>query len=419
MTQKASCKNFSQPDEVRTFPNGRLELIQLEGAIIGRAIFEAGWHWKKSVQPLAGTKSCLAPHLQFHVSGVMHVVMDDGTEFDCYPGDVSLLPEGHDAWTVGDETVEVIDFHGMIKYANEKQDRAEQNLNRLIMESPLPTLIQDGESESATIKVNQRFNEELGHTNKAISTLAKFWQVMIQDPDYRLKMAFLWDQRLAESSQGPVKPIELKVSCEDGSIRIYDVHLTKTDVQSIAVFVDITEQHQLTNYLSHAATHDELTGLMNRRGFNEFIESAWRLACFSDSKLAIIMIDIDFFKPFNDTYGHIAGDKCLQKVASELKRKLSRTGDGIARIGGEEFVVVMQNTSKQAVKRITETLRLGIEALQIPHQESTVSKFVTISAGAAIKDISSEIINVNELMEIADSRLYEAKNNGRNCFVLE
>jgi len=114
---KAEIKSFTKPDEVREFPKGRLELINIGGATVGRAIFEPGWRWLMSVQPLAQTKSCEAPHFQYHVSGVLMVLMDDGTELECRPGDVSLLPSGHDAWTVGDQPAVVVDFQGMLDYA--------------------------------------------------------------------------------------------------------------------------------------------------------------------------------------------------------------------------------------------------------------------------------------------------------------
>jgi uncharacterized protein YjlB len=115
--EKAECKSFDNPDEVREFPLGRLELVEVGGAVIGRAIFEPGWRWSTSVQPLAGTRSCEAPHFQYHVAGVLKVVMDDGTEFECGPGDVSVLPSGHDAWVLGDEPAVVVDFQGMADYA--------------------------------------------------------------------------------------------------------------------------------------------------------------------------------------------------------------------------------------------------------------------------------------------------------------
>ena len=113
-------KSFEKSEEVRTFPKGRVELVTFDGATVGRAIFEPGWRWKTCVQPLANTRSCEAPHFQYHVAGKLHVVMDDGTEFDCGPGDVSLLPSGHDAWVVGDEQVIIVDFQGMIDYARKK-----------------------------------------------------------------------------------------------------------------------------------------------------------------------------------------------------------------------------------------------------------------------------------------------------------
>ena len=115
--EKAELKSFSNPDEVRTFPKGKLELIKIGGSTIGRATFEPGWRWADSVQPLVKTKSCEAPHFQYHVSGTLMVVMDDGTQLECNAGDVSLLPTGHDAWVVGNEPVIVVDFQGMIDYA--------------------------------------------------------------------------------------------------------------------------------------------------------------------------------------------------------------------------------------------------------------------------------------------------------------
>ena len=114
----SEAKSFEKPDEVRTFPKGRLELINIGGATVGRGIFEPGWRWSTSVMPIAKTKSCEAPHFQYHVAGTLHVVMDDGTEYDLKPGDVSILPSGHDAWTVGNEAVVVVDFQGMVDYAS-------------------------------------------------------------------------------------------------------------------------------------------------------------------------------------------------------------------------------------------------------------------------------------------------------------
>ena len=110
-------KKFSQPDEVREFPQGRIELVTLGTVTFGRGTFLPGWKWSTSVKPLVHTKSCEAPHLQYHVSGRLHIVMDDGSEDEFGPGDVSLLPPGHDAWVVGNEPAVVIDITGMVNYA--------------------------------------------------------------------------------------------------------------------------------------------------------------------------------------------------------------------------------------------------------------------------------------------------------------
>jgi hypothetical protein len=117
--KKAEMKSFTKPDEVRTFPKGKLELVNIGGAVVGRATFQPGWKWSTSLQPIVKTKSCEAPHFQYHVSGTLKILMDDGTEFVCKAGDVSLLPEGHDGWVIGDEPAVVVDFQGMIDYAKQ------------------------------------------------------------------------------------------------------------------------------------------------------------------------------------------------------------------------------------------------------------------------------------------------------------
>jgi hypothetical protein len=116
----AELKSFGKPEEVREFPNGRLELVKIGGATVGRAILQPGWSWSSSIKPIVKTKSCEAPHFQFHISGTIRVRMDDGSEFDCKAGDVSLIPPGHDAWVVGNEPVVVVDFQGMLDYAKAK-----------------------------------------------------------------------------------------------------------------------------------------------------------------------------------------------------------------------------------------------------------------------------------------------------------
>lgn len=114
---KMEVKGFGAPDEVRTFPKGRLELVKVGGVTIGRAVFEPGWRWSTCVKPTANTKSCEAPHFAYQLSGTLKIVMDDGTTRECVAGDISQVPSGHDAWVVGNEPVVVVDFQGMADYA--------------------------------------------------------------------------------------------------------------------------------------------------------------------------------------------------------------------------------------------------------------------------------------------------------------
>jgi quercetin dioxygenase-like cupin family protein len=110
---KAEQKNFSSPDEVRKFEKGKLELINIGGSVVGRFTLEPGWRWSKHVKPIAKTELCEVPHFQYLVSGRMHALMADGSEFEAGPGEVMIIPPGHDAWVIGDEPVVSVDWAGL------------------------------------------------------------------------------------------------------------------------------------------------------------------------------------------------------------------------------------------------------------------------------------------------------------------
>ncbi len=113
----AERKNLKTPDETRTFEKGKVELVNIGGGVVGRLTLEPGWKWSTHVKPIAGTEWCEAPHFQYHAAGRLHVVMQDGAEFDVGPGEITALPAGHDAWVIGSEPVVLIDFHGASNYA--------------------------------------------------------------------------------------------------------------------------------------------------------------------------------------------------------------------------------------------------------------------------------------------------------------
>jgi len=114
--QQVEHLDFSRPDEVRSFGHGRAEILHAGGGVVGRLTLEPGWRWSQDVKPVAGTEWCEAPHFQYQVSGTVRVRMADGTEFDSKAGDVTVLPSGHDAWVLGDETVVLVDWQGALHY---------------------------------------------------------------------------------------------------------------------------------------------------------------------------------------------------------------------------------------------------------------------------------------------------------------
>lgn len=114
-------KQLSSPDETRRFDKGKVELVTLSGVTFGRATLQPGWKWSECVKPIAKTKSCQAPHVNYHISGRLKIVMDNGTEKEFRPGDVGVIPPGHDAWVVGKEPVVLLDISGMKEYARPKK----------------------------------------------------------------------------------------------------------------------------------------------------------------------------------------------------------------------------------------------------------------------------------------------------------
>jgi hypothetical protein len=114
---KAEQKDFTSPDETRTFERGHVDLVHIGGSDIGRLVLEPGWRWSEHVKPIAKTDLCEAPHFQYHVAGTLRIHMEDGTEFDAVPGQVTALPQGHDAWVVGEDPVVLVDWWGASNYA--------------------------------------------------------------------------------------------------------------------------------------------------------------------------------------------------------------------------------------------------------------------------------------------------------------
>ncbi|NET44221.1 PleD family two-component system response regulator [Okeania sp. SIO2B3] len=170
--------------------------------------------------------------------------------------------------------------------------------------------------------------------------------------------------------------------------------------------------------LERLASLDSLTMIANRRNFEKFIESEWKRSYKNGLPLSIIMCDVDFFKAYNDTYGHQAGDTCLKKIADLIVQNVNRSPDLVARYGGEEFVVVLPETDLQGAVYVAEKICKSIKDAAIVHQGSKISNCVTVSCGVATRTSLSWNTDSNsqpsDLIKEADSALYEAKSQGRN-----
>lgn len=188
----------------------------------------------------------------------------------------------------------------------------------------------------------------------------------------------------------------------------------------LGVATDITERIRAEEKIKEAnaallrlSSIDGLTNIPNRRHFDETVRKEWELALRQRSNVSLIMLDIDYFKAYNDNYGHQQGDECLKTVASALKASLERPFDLVARYGGEEFAVILPGTGLNGALVVAERLRSRIEAIAIPHQHSKALHVVTVSLGVASSP-QGQAESVEELILEADKALYTAKQSGRN-----
>lgn len=185
--------------------------------------------------------------------------------------------------------------------------------------------------------------------------------------------------------------------------------------QTNQMLVQEIKQHEFTQKnLEILSEKDALTGLYNRRKFNLQYESEWNAAQRDSRVISLIMIDIDCFKPYNDEYGHLAGDKALKVVAHAIQKNVTRPRDCVARYGGEEFICILPETSMDSTIHVAEKIRKSIEELNYPHEFSIVSDVITVSIGL-ISAIPEKCQNKEELIDCADKALYQAKSAGRNC----
>ncbi len=169
--------------------------------------------------------------------------------------------------------------------------------------------------------------------------------------------------------------------------------------------------------LEELSREDPVMGIANRRYFDEHFQNEWLRATRDGTSLSLLIGDVDFFKAYNDTYGHIAGDKCLQKIARILSDVVDRPGDLVARYGGEEIAVVLPSTSESGAHNIAERVRLAIASMALPHEQSSVAKVVTMSIGCGTA-LPTQESSMENFIRAVDAALYRAKQQGRNQAVV-
>jgi diguanylate cyclase (GGDEF)-like protein/PAS domain S-box-containing protein len=194
------------------------------------------------------------------------------------------------------------------------------------------------------------------------------------------------------------------------------------DQHILSMLTDITQRKQIeeeltkvNERLTHQANFDELTQIANRRYFNLYAMKMWRQALSHQTEFSLALIDIDFFKRYNDHYGHLQGDICLFQVAQVISSSAQREHDLAARYGGEEFVLLFPNTTQLEAIKIIEDLQSNVATLGIEHRMSLMSEIVTLSIGL-VTGIPCENILLEDVLRIADESLYIAKKHGRNQY---
>ncbi len=183
----------------------------------------------------------------------------------------------------------------------------------------------------------------------------------------------------------------------------------ETEYRNIAEELKIANQQ-----LQQLANSDGLTGLANRRYFDYYFQQEWKRLSREQASLSLIMFDVDYFKNYNDTYGHLLGDECLRKIATILKKSIKRPADLFARYGGEEFIVLLPNTDLEGAIHLAKHICLQVKSLDIPHINSNISHCVTVSLGVA-STIPKLNKSTQSLIAVVDKMLYKAKSEGRNC----
>ena len=247
----------------------------------------------------------------------------------------------------------------------------------------------------------------------------ELFQMQMKDLDHKIGSTESWLNLVKELRKSETKFLEGLHKRKDGTtfpVELSLKYITQDKKNYIvAVARDITQRKKVEERLRQLSNLDGLTGVYNRRFLDEMLTNEWHRLKREKQPLSVLMIDVDFFKLYNDSYGHQAGDQCLIQVATQLKAQIKRPADFVARYGGEEFCLVLPNTIIDEDNTVGEHCRTSVESLKIEHVKSQVSAYVTISIGGASAIPGDG--NFKELIQLADQALYRAKELGRNRVV--
>lgn len=336
----------------------------------------------------------------------------------------AILPGRGERWLSGQARPQRLDsgavlWYGYIHDITEAKRQAmeladkERMLRHLMEQMPIGLCLVDAAGN--LVFRNQRFADYFGYPASEPLTLARWWQEVYPDADYRASVLSIWNQAMAHANAhgGTMPSHEYRVLTRYGTQRIMAIGGIAMGADFMASFIDLTEQKAHNELLQRLAFVDGVTGIANRRRFDEALLLEWRACQRKGAPLALLMFDIDHFKAYNDLYGHQRGDACIRAVAGVLSAGLGRAHDLAARYGGEEFVCLLPDCALPDALAKAQELCQAVHALGLAHQGSPAAPVVTLSAGVACM-VPDEHNSPEMLLARADANLYRAKFAGRD-----
>ncbi|WP_415898139.1 diguanylate cyclase [Neptuniibacter sp. QD57_21] len=267
---------------------------------------------------------------------------------------------------------------------------------------------------------DEEFREDDALFSEVINGLER-WSSIVHPEDLEPTVELIEKHLNGETE---IYDAKFRMICGDGKWRwIHDVgrvFLRDDEGNAIrmnGVHIDITEARTLEEKIEKLAVTDALTDLFNRRNFQYLSQAALERAKRQKTYFCLLILDVDHFKAYNDTYGHLKGDDVLKKISQALKDNIRQGEDYCFRVGGEEFAVVFTQESKESADIFANRIRLEIEKLEIPHKENTAAPYITVSMGLSCTQTLTDKTQISDLYQRADKHLYQAKENGRNSLV--